>query len=152
MIPSQNKRASIFYLIKVIMRCLILAGSIFVAICLIAIPFTTFVPPSHQTITAMVDIQKVVFVYIARYGNAPLTLEALKRIDMSMNIADVWGREILYHIDGNSIILTSYGQDGKPGGVGQDEDVSCIFKIKNPQGGWLKEIDMPEFQSNGKKW
>jgi len=38
---------------------------------------------------------------------------------------DGWGNDYQYHIssDGNTVVLTCYGRDGKPGGTGFDEDI-----------------------------
>jgi hypothetical protein len=37
---------------------------------------------------------------------------------------DGWGRPLLYATDGDKYVITSLGQDGKPGGIGLDYDLS----------------------------
>jgi hypothetical protein len=37
---------------------------------------------------------------------------------------DRWGRDVEYIVTGNTVRFTSYGSDGKPGGVGLKADIS----------------------------
>lgn len=37
---------------------------------------------------------------------------------------DRWGRDVKYEVNGNTVRFTSYGSDGKPGGVGLRADIS----------------------------
>lgn len=37
---------------------------------------------------------------------------------------DRWGRKVEYEVNGNTVRFTSYGRDGKPGGVGLAADIS----------------------------
>lgn len=49
--------------------------------------------------------------------------------------------EIIYQIQGTTIILISYGKDQKPSGVGENLDVIGIFEAKSGFGGWAGEDD-----------
>lgn len=37
---------------------------------------------------------------------------------------DPWGNSIAYQFDGDSVLLTSFAKDGKPGGEDDDQDIS----------------------------
>lgn len=46
---------------------------------------------------------------------------------------DAWGRPFIYSSDGETATITSYGADAKPGGSGQDTDLTFEVK-KRPKG------------------
>jgi hypothetical protein len=60
-------------------------------------------------------------------------LNALPHRDGYANrTTDGWNRSLRYVIDPNgTFVLSSLGRDGKPGGSGDDADVSARFRIVN---------------------
>jgi len=49
------------------------------------------------------------------------------------NAIDGWGNPIIVSIDNSTISLKSYGEDGKPGGIEQDEDMEHRFSIRRTE-------------------
>ena len=50
--------------------------------------------------------------------------------DRDGSLDDVWGRAILYGMNAHAtVVLTSLGKDGKPGGEGEDADVLQAFWV-----------------------
>lgn len=48
----------------------------------------------------------------------------------SVNLRDPWDNEVVYSPKGNSFTISSLGLDGKPGGIGYDEDIVAPTRIK----------------------
>ena len=63
---------------------------------------------------------------------------------------DGWNRPLQYRVAQDGIItLTSLGADGKPGGDGEDADISVSYRSKRPNGSlwvgspmWLVEAEV----------
>jgi Type II secretion system (T2SS), protein G len=58
----------------------------------------------------------------------------------SNEVTDGWGRPILWRVEGDDIILTSYGRDGVPGGAGEDADMIGVFRTRTADGRWADEL------------
>ena len=41
-------------------------------------------------------------------------------------LLDDWGNPMAIHFDGTNLAITSFGRDGKPGGIGLDHDLSSL--------------------------
>jgi hypothetical protein len=54
-------------------------------------------------------------------------------------VQDAWGREILMSFEDAKATLTSLGRDGKPGGTGEDADMTGAFPLKDQNGDWAEE-------------
>lgn len=65
------------------------------------------------------------------YGSLPESLKGLDfdedyyvRKNEEGEVYDMWGRPLIYQVDGDDYEVISYGEDGKPGGVWFDSDLS----------------------------
>ena len=82
------------------------------------------------------DIQN----YRGKYGKSPSSLAELLTIskhDSSWHgengePSDGWGRPFVFSFDGTNCLVTSYGRDGKPSGIGLDCDLTNV-NPKPPQ-------------------
>ena len=75
-------------------------------------------------------LHKEIEAYKEKTGDWPTKLTDLKvvqekelPVDEAGNPVDVWGHPIQYRVVGNGFMLSSYGRDGQPGGVGVDADL-----------------------------
>jgi general secretion pathway protein G len=59
----------------------------------------------------------------ARLTDLNVVKEKRVRVDPEGQPVDGWGRPFQYKIEAGRYVLFSYGQDGKPGGVGPDADL-----------------------------
>ena len=64
-------------------------------------------------------------------GSLPRSLDQVRDVS-GLPLVDGWDRPFLYSTDGGGFLLSSYGRDGKPGGIGLD----CDLSTRDP---WLKE-------------
>ena len=87
----------------------------------------------HQswTLGDIWEIQKAIDAYRQEKHALPKTLRGLRRVeggyfttDPTVMPLDEWRRPLHYWTDGTHYRVTSYGRDGKPGGVGFDYDLS----------------------------
>jgi hypothetical protein len=79
--------------------------------------------------------------YAASNGTLPNVLDQLPRIEGFANeVTDGWGRPIQWRVEGDKVILTSYGLDGVPGGTGEDADIVGVFRVKAADGTWAEEL------------
>jgi len=67
--------------------------------------------------------------YVELNGKIPGKLSSIpKREGYDNSVKDGWGRALLYsHDEDGTITITSYGKDGKPGGKGDNEDMSVSY-------------------------
>jgi len=63
---------------------------------------------------------ETIIAYTKKFGCPPRRLSDL----YEQEILDGWQRPFLYWSDGTNYLITSYGRDGKPGGVGLDSDLT----------------------------
>jgi hypothetical protein len=80
-----------------------------------------------------------------RFNMAPLSIAQLLAMtngvpssDTQAEFIDGWNRPFLFSSDGTNCLITSYGRDGKPGGVGLD----CDLTSSN----WKPRESLPTFQ------
>ena len=52
-----------------------------------------------------------------------------KELNKDNSIMDGWGNPIEMHVDGSSITLKSYGEDGRLGGSGRSADIEYGFTL-----------------------
>ena len=84
-------------------------------------------------------------------GSYPATLADLKsahpddvHLDDSGEVVDRWDRPYQYRAEGNNYTLFSLGRDGKPGGVGLDEDLDVRDSIPQKDGHFqLPDVGVP---------
>lgn len=84
--------------------------------------------------------------YAAQNKTVPPSLDVLPTGQDKVNTTlDGWGRKIEYRVTEEGIItLTSFGADGKPGGNGEDADISESYYSKRPDGSlWVGSESWP---------
>lgn len=95
---------------------------------------------SDQTVTrtTMWVVKRRILVYAHQNNQLPKSLAnipTLPRFDNS--IKDAWGRSLQYQINENkTITLKSLGQDGLPGGAGENADIILSFPTHGADGDW----------------
>jgi hypothetical protein len=103
--------------------------------------FVDTVPPQALTHARMHMMKRRILRFATAYGVLPNTIDELPRIEGFDNgVKDGWGRPILWRIEAEKVILTSYGRDGVPGGVGEDTDLVATFLPKTTTGAWADEL------------
>lgn len=73
-------------------------------------------------------INQAIMHYQQETGSAPLSLTDLENDQNRKFLADGWmdhwGNPLTSSVEGNTLLVTSYGRDGKPGGRGLDHDLT----------------------------
>ncbi len=88
--------------------------------------------PQIYTIRDLKQIRDAIDAYRQAHGKLPAKLAELPvskkcrfGVDEQGQPKDFWGHPIVYRVEGDSYVLLSYGQDGKPGGTDFDEDLTA---------------------------
>jgi hypothetical protein len=119
----------------------IIVGIVCVAIAVTCLTLVDIIPPRSTTAGNMHMTKRRILRFAATHGSLPTSLEQLPCIEGYVNeTTDGWGRPILWRIDGDDVILTSYGRDGVPGGTGEDADMVGAFRTKTGDGEWADEL------------
>lgn len=92
------------------------------------------ITPVEMTKTAITETVVRINIYAETNRAVPPSLDVLPRRNGYANrTTDGWGRPLQYRVATNGIItLTSFGRDAKPGGSGEDADVSESYFAKKP--------------------
>jgi hypothetical protein len=115
--------------------------------------FVTVITPVEMTDSAITETFVRIDLYAKEHGTTPPSLDVLPERKGYMNrITDGWGRPLLYEVsDDGRLTLTSYGKDGKPGGSGEDADISRSYYSRRPDGSlwvgsdlWIVEAEVGE--------
>lgn len=80
-----------------------------------------------QTQQRLKEIAAAVSEYRQTYGADPTSADDLAKMtnhSFEGNVLDGWRRPLLFAVDHSNLVATSYGRDGRPGGVGLDCDLS----------------------------
>jgi hypothetical protein len=101
------------------------------------------ITPIEMTHTAIDETFVRVDLYAKQHGAIPPSLAVLPQRSGYMNrTTDGWKRPLLYDIRNDGCVtLTSYGKDRKPGGVGEDADISRSYRAKRPDGSLWAGVD-----------
>ncbi len=92
----------------------------------------SFGPKVQSTLHTFSAIESMLMQHQQGMNALPRSLAELRRIaptydelhwDQDSHPLDAWGRPILYSVEGGQFTLSSFGRDGKPGGVGLDADL-----------------------------
>jgi len=91
--------------------------------------FSAKIPPEDLTRSHMISISVRIREYLKTHKKLPDDLSQLpKREGYGNSTKDGWGNEIKYHIvNDETVKLTSFGKDGKPGGKGRSSDITGSF-------------------------
>ena len=102
------------------------------------------ISPVEATDTAISETFVRIDLYAKQHGTVPPSLNVLpEREGYANSITDGWGKPLLYEVsDDGRLTLTSYGKDGKPGGTGEDADISRSYYSKRPDGSLWVGSDM----------
>jgi hypothetical protein len=107
--------------------------------------------PVEATRTSMRETFARIALYAETNRSIPQSLAVLApRAGYANKTTDGWGRPLQYDLSKEGIItLRSYGADGKPGGVGEDTDISLSYHSKSPDGSlwvgapmWIVEAEV----------
>jgi len=102
------------------------------------------ITPVDITSTAITESFARVQIYAQTNGAVPPSLDVLpKRKGYINRITDGWHRPLLYRVAPDGVItIMSFGRDGKPGGTGEDADISVSYRSKRPDGSLLVGADL----------
>jgi hypothetical protein len=112
---------------------------------------TDKITPVEMTRTAMTETLARINIYAETNKAVAPSLDVLAKRDGYLNrTTDGWNRPVQYRVAQDGIItLTSLGADGKPGGDGENADISVSYRSKRPDGSlwvgspmWLVEAEV----------
>ena len=94
------------------------------------------ITPREMTLTSITETFVRIDLYAKQNGQLPATLAVLpEREGYANRIVDGWGRPLQYHLEEDGVItLVSLGRDGKPGGPGEDADISESYYSRRTDG------------------
>ena len=94
------------------------------------------ITPVQMTHTAITETFVRMNLYAQQNHAIPTSLAILpKRKGYANRTTDGWNRPLLLETDNEGVLtLRSYGKDGKPGGTGDDEDISTSYQAKHKEG------------------
>jgi hypothetical protein len=83
----------------------------------------------YMTRLALKHIADSIAAYRHKFGVSPQSFDDLAKLsnDFSPEVEhpiDGWGHPMVLSINGTNLMVTSYGRDGKPGGIGLDYDLT----------------------------
>jgi hypothetical protein len=98
------------------------------------------IPPQCSAYTTIVVMKQRILRYARLHDSLPKSPRDLPEMPgKGSENQDAWGREILMSFADGKATLTSLGRDGKPGGTGEDADMSGVFPLKDKNGEWAGE-------------
>lgn len=84
--------------------------------------------PLRYTVSILERTDEAITAYRQKKGHLPRSLADLENVSnmwrVEGGVGDAWEHPLVYSVQGNRYKLVSYGRDGKPGGIGLDEDIS----------------------------
>ena len=94
------------------------------------------IPPKANTVSAITETFARISIYARQSNSLPASLEVLpKRKGYANQTTDGWNRPLHFDVDRDGIMrLTSFGKDGKPGGVGDNADITRAYHSKRADG------------------
>lgn len=103
--------------------------------------FVETIPPQSMTGNSMHMMKRRILRFAAHHNTLPTSIDQFPHFEGYHNgVKDGWGKPILWKVDGNTVVLTSYGRDGVPGGSGEDADMVGVFLTKTANGEWSEEL------------
>ena len=111
------------------------------------------IPPHSATISAMIETQVRIHMYMTANRDYPRDLSVLPvRNGYANRATDGWERPLIYKVDDEGVIsLTSLGRDGKVGGEGDDADIVRRYRTRNDDGSlniddeyWIIYSEIPD--------
>ena len=103
--------------------------------------FVETATPKERTHAAMHMMKRRVLRYAHTNGRLPTSVDELPVIKgFDESVTDGWGRPIRISVEGDTVTFSSYGRDGRPGGEGEDADITGVFSAKKADGKWTDEV------------
>jgi hypothetical protein len=119
---------------------LLTATAAVVAGCTMFDSFASKVPPRSSTHGTIWVMKQRILRYARLHNCLPKSLGDLPEIPGKIDrVQDAWGRDIIMSFADGKGTLTSLGRDGKPGGTGDDADMTGVFPLKNEKGEWADD-------------
>lgn len=89
------------------------------------------IPRDAMTHTRMTVTRVRIGMYAEQADGLPQSLDSLPiREGYDNEITDGWGRPLIYSVEGDDLFtLKSLGEDGAPGGTGENADVQQTFQL-----------------------
>ena len=122
---------------------LILAFGILVCIMIAVFVLISEAPSRTVTADRFGTVASRVLAYASANNKMPTRLSDLpQRQGHDNEIVDEWNHEISYTVQNDgTVILTSYGKDGRPGGNGEDGYIIGSFKPRDEDGKWASQVN-----------
>ncbi len=98
-------------------------------------------PPHSITLLTMNSLKERIMIYARENNKLPNNLDEVPRIKKGSNaVNDAWGNRVIYEVKGNNyeVILTSWGNDFKEGGIGRNTDLIGRFHPTNDDNDWIE--------------
>ncbi len=87
-------------------------------------------PIRSRTLAHIRCIRERIVEHYRQNGKLPDDLTFLAELDPPVKVTDLWGRKIIYErVSQDEVILMSLGADGRPGGEGDDMDISVDLSV-----------------------
>ena len=117
-------------------RRIIEAGLVLAAVFGLLALFVDAIPPRAETITAIGETFARIGLYAKQNNSIPPSLAVLpKRTGYAKQTTDAWKRPLRYEVASDGVItLASLGKDGRPGGDGDDADITRAYFGRRPDG------------------
>lgn len=111
---------------------------------IVATSCVTVISPREMTDTAIGESFARIHLYAKTNGELPQTIADFPRREGYANqTQDGWGGELLYDVSNTgSVTLVSLGADQKPGGTGDDADISRSYRWTDEDGRFIAGDDM----------
>jgi hypothetical protein len=99
----------------------------------VSLAFVDVVPKRAITPSAMTETSVRIEMYYQRNKRLPADLDVLPvRENYANRTTDAWNRPLRYAVDSDdTFTLTSLGEDGAPGGTGDDADVIRKYRVEH---------------------
>lgn len=100
------------------------------------------IPPRSLTATRMHVTKRRILQYAQRHNGLPPMLAELPAMPgYDTKTTDGWGRPLDYSFDSSgAVTLRSLGADKRPGGDGDNRDMTGVFHSRDAQGRWQDEL------------
>lgn len=102
------------------------------------------ITPREMTLTAIGESFSRIHIFAKANNKLPESMTELPRRDGYLNrTTDGWSQELLYEVSNVGIVsLSSYGADRKPGGIGEDADITRTYQSIDENGRFIAGDEM----------
>jgi len=116
--------------------------SVFILLLIAPFFLVDTIPLRSLTVTRMFVTKRRILQFAHQNNRLPLTLAELPAMpDYDIKTTDAWKRPLDYSTDDFGVVtLRSLGADKRPGGDGDNRDMTGVFISRDAQGNWQKEL------------